>query len=92
MPIQGGALDVMKSIAIEAAQRRKEIPGLKILALVHDELLCLVPVEYANEARDWLHEIMVRVGTEVLNHGVPEGEEVPVVASTDACVCWSEKE
>ena len=89
-PIQAGALDVMKAIAVAAYDTKQ--PGWSIIGLVHDEILIEVPEEQAKDARDWLHDIMVRAGGETVNHGIPDHLHVKVDAGTKVCDSWAEKE
>src|SRR5215213_8616860 len=91
-PIQGGAADVMKSIAVAVYKRRPEVPGLEIVGLVHDEILATVPEERTQAAHDLVAETMEEVGAEIVNIGVPEGKRVPVKAGTKICTSWDEKE
>jgi DNA polymerase-1 len=91
-PIQGGAADVMKAIAVAVYERRLEVPGLEIVGLVHDEILATVPEEHAVAAAALVHEVMKEVGEEVTNIGVDEDQRVPVEAETQVCDCWAEKE
>jgi DNA polymerase I-like protein with 3'-5' exonuclease and polymerase domains len=91
-PIQGGAADVMKSIAVAVYERRLEIPGLEIVGLVHDEILVTVPEEHAQAAHDLVDATMKEVGAAVVNIGVPEDKRVPVEAGTKICTSWEEKE
>jgi DNA polymerase I-like protein with 3'-5' exonuclease and polymerase domains len=91
-PIQGGAADVMKSIAVAVYERRLEVPGLEIVGLVHDEILATVPEEHAAAAAALVHEVMKEVGEEVTNIGVDEDKRVQVEAETKVCDCWAEKE
>jgi DNA polymerase I-like protein with 3'-5' exonuclease and polymerase domains len=91
-PIQGGAADVMKTIAVVVYDRRLEVPGLEIVGLVHDEILATVPEEHASAAAALIHELMKEVGEEVTNMGVDEDKRVPVDAGTQICDGWAEKE
>jgi len=91
-PIQGGAADVMKSIAVAVYGRRCEVAGLEIVGLVHDEILATVPEEYAAAAATLIHEVMKEVGEEVTNISVDEDRRVPVEAKTKVCDCWAQKE
>jgi DNA polymerase-1 len=91
-PIQGGAADVMKAIAVTVYERRFEIPGFEIVGLVHDEILATVPEEHANAAAALVHEVMKEVGEEATNIGVDEDRRVPVEAQTKVCDSWAEKE
>jgi DNA polymerase I len=91
-PIQGGAADVMKAIAVAVYERRLEVPGLEIVGLVHDEILATVPEEHAAAAATLVHEVMQEVGEEATNVGVDEDKRVPVDAGTQICDSWAEKE
>jgi DNA polymerase I-like protein with 3'-5' exonuclease and polymerase domains len=91
-PIQGLACDALKSIAVEAYERRHEVTGLRIVGLVHDEVLCLVPEKYAAKSEHWLTEIMETVGDEVVNGSLPQEKRVPIKADTRVCDNWGEKE
>src|SRR5215203_249748 len=89
-PIQAGATDVMKAIAVAAYEGLH--PGWEIVGLVHDEILLVVPEGDAPEAKAWLHEVMTSTGGEVVNQGVPESNHVKVDAGTEICDTWAEKE
>jgi DNA polymerase I len=91
-PIQGGAADVMKAIAVAVYERRSEVPGFEIVGLVNDEILATVPEEHAAAAVALVHEVMKEVGEEVTNIGVDENKRVPVDAGTKVCDSWAEKE
>ena len=85
-PIQAGATDVMKAIAVAAHEGLR--PTWEIVGLVHDEILVLVPESDAVEAKDWLHQIMIKVGGEATNQGVPKAMQVEVDAGTHICDTW----
>lgn len=91
-PIQGGAADVMKSIAVALYERREEVLGLEICSLVHDEVVCTIPEEHATAAAALVDEVMKTIGGEATNIGVDEDKRVPVEASTQVCDSWAEKE
>jgi DNA polymerase I-like protein with 3'-5' exonuclease and polymerase domains len=91
-PIQGLACDALKAIAVEAYERRHEVPGLRIVGLVHDEVLCLVTEKHAAKAEHWLTEIMEAVGDDVVNGSLPQEKRVPIKAGTKVCDNWGEKE
>ena len=55
------------------------------------KILIEVPEEQAKDARHWLHDIMVRVGGETVNHGIPDHLHVKVDAGTKVCDAWPEK-
>ncbi|PLS86474.1 MAG: hypothetical protein CYG60_07035 [Actinobacteria bacterium] len=90
-PIQGLAADALKSIAAEVHERRDEVPGLKLVGLVHDEVLAVVPEEHARVAAGWLTNLMEGVADRVVNGDAPETERVPIKADTSVCKSWAEK-
>ncbi len=58
-PIQGTAADIMKKALIEAhRQLAKELPQVKILLQVHDELLIEAPEDQAQQAAELVQKIM----------------------------------
>jgi DNA polymerase-1 len=89
-PVQAGALDVMKAIAVGVREGKR--PSWKLVGLVHDEVLIEVPHGEAKTAERWLQETMVRVGQETANRGVSEDKKVEVGAETKVCRSWDEKE
>ncbi len=91
-PIQGTAADVLKAIVVALSERCKEVPGLQIVGLVHDEVLCTVPKEHAAAAAALVDEVMKTVGGEATNIGVGEDKRVPIDAGTQVCDSWAEKE
>jgi DNA polymerase-1 len=88
-PIQAGATDVMKAIAVAAYDILQ--PGWEVVGIVHDEILLVVPEAKAPEAKEQLHWVMVDVGGDVVNQGVPESQRVAVDAGTEICTTWAEK-
>jgi DNA polymerase I-like protein with 3'-5' exonuclease and polymerase domains len=91
-PIQGTAADVLKAIVVALYERREEVPGLEIVGLVHDEVLCVVPEERAEEAAALVDRTMKEVGEEATNIGVEEDKRVPIDAGTQVCDSWAQKE
>ena len=92
-PIQAGALDVMKSIAVAMYERRSAAPGpVEVVGLVHDEIIIVTSEKAAEAVAGWVDAIMKEVGVEVANYGVDEDKKVPVEASTAVCTTWAEKE
>jgi DNA polymerase-1 len=89
-PVQAGALDVMKAIAVAIYEGIP--PNWSIIGIVHDEVLVEVPEHEAKDAEKAVHEIMVRVGREEVNRGVPVERHVAVDAGTKICASWDEKE
>lgn len=90
-PIQGLAADALKSIAVEVYERRNEVPGLKLVGLIHDEVLAIVPEEQAQKAAQWLTSIMESVAERIVNEDAPESWRVPIKADTSVCKSWAEK-
>lgn len=90
-PIQGLAADALKAIAVAVDERRGEVTGLELVALVHDEVICTVPEERAEEAAEWLTQIMESVADEVVNENAPLEERVAIKADTSVCVSWGDK-
>lgn len=58
-PIQGTCADGMKKAIAEVYRRRKEIPGMKMLMVVHDEIVLACPKFYATACAKWLEQIMI---------------------------------
>ncbi|MBV9453291.1 MAG: hypothetical protein JOZ19_04110 [Rubrobacter sp.] len=55
-PIQAGALDARKSIAVAIYERRHEVPEpVEIVGLVHDEILVVSPDKQAEAVAGWGH-------------------------------------
>jgi len=90
-PIQGLAADALKAITVEVHERRGEIPGLELVALVHDEVICVVPDEPAEEAAGWLTGIMESAADTTVNGDAPAEARVPIRADTNVCGSWAHK-
>jgi hypothetical protein len=67
----GYSADALKAIAVEVNALRAEIPGLELVALVHDEVICVVPEERADEAAERIGAVMKEVASEVVNGDSP---------------------
>jgi DNA polymerase I len=92
-PIQAGALDVMKSIAVAIYERRSAAPGpVEVVGLVHDEIIIVTSEKAVEAVAGWVDAIMKEVGEEVANYGVEEDHCVPIDAGTAVCSSWAEKE
>ena len=85
------AADASKAIAAAVHERLGEIPGLRMVGLVHDEVLLLAPEEHAQRDKGWLTAIMEGVGDSVVNGDRPTEERVPIVADTRVCTSWADK-
>ena len=81
-PIQGSAADLIKlaAVATEEAAHRAGLP-LRMLAIVHDELLMEVPTERAEEAKALVKRAM---------EGVMPSLAVPLVANVSTGESWAE--
>jgi DNA polymerase I len=90
-PIQGLAADALKAITVEVHERRQEVPGLQLVALVHDEVICLVPEEHAERAAEWLTDIMEAAADTIVNGDAPTEARVPMKADTKVCGSWADK-
>jgi DNA polymerase-1 len=90
-PIQGLAADALKAITVEVHERQEEIPGLELVALVHDEVICVVPDEHAERALEWLTDIMEHTADTVVNGDAPAETRVPMKADTKVCGSWADK-
>jgi DNA polymerase I-like protein with 3'-5' exonuclease and polymerase domains len=87
----GYSADALKAIAVEVNAVRAEIPGLELVALVHDEVICVVPEERADEAAERIGAVMKEVASEVVNGDSPPKERVPIEADTKICTSWADK-
>jgi DNA polymerase I-like protein with 3'-5' exonuclease and polymerase domains len=58
-PVQGNSADGAKIALATVYKRRKEIPGMRLLLMCHDELVLSVPKPLAFQAGPWLQKIMV---------------------------------
>jgi DNA polymerase-1 len=90
-PIQGLAADVLKAITVEIHERRQEVPGLELVGLVHDEVICLVPEEHAERTAEWLTNIMESAADTIVNGDAPPEARVPMKADTKVCRTWADK-
>jgi DNA polymerase I-like protein with 3'-5' exonuclease and polymerase domains len=87
----GYSADALKAIAVEVNALRAEIPGLELVALVHDEVICVVSEERADEAAERIGAVMKEVASEVVNCDSPPKERVPIEADTKICTSWADK-
>lgn len=82
--IQGSAGDIAKLAMIDLHRRFKETGCGRIIMMVHDELVCLVPEDRAEEARVLVQKCMEAVGPRL-------NLRVPVVADAHVADTWAEK-
>ena len=90
-PIQGLTADALKAIAVEAHERQEEIAGLRMAALIHDEVIWVVPEERAEKAARWLTAIMEATADAMVNGDAPPEECVSIKADTSVCGSWADK-
>lgn len=72
-------------------ERREEVEGPELVALVHDEVICLVSEEHAQRAARWRKGMMETVADAVVNGNLPPDERVPMKADTSVCESWGDK-
>jgi len=84
-PVQGSAADGMKSALIRVYQE-----GILPLVNVHDELLCEVPAEYAEEAAATVIRCMEE-GMYSATEMNPDNPIVPIVVEGGVADSWAEK-
>ena len=82
-PVQGTAADILKAALGNLIQQTKGT-GIKIIAVVHDEILLEADINEANLAAELLKSAMERAGNEILL-------SVPCVADVKVADNWAEK-
>ena len=80
-PIQGNSADGMKKAIAEVYKRRKQIPGVRMLAVVHDEIVLECPKPLAFQCAEWLKDIMEKSMQPLLG-------EVPCVVEYSVGNTW----
>jgi hypothetical protein len=70
---------------------RGEVPGLELEALVHDEVVCVVPEEHVDRAATWLEGLMESVADAVVTGEASPEERVPLKADAGVCGSWGDK-
>jgi DNA polymerase-1 len=58
MPVQGSAADIMKAAMLRVSNLRSQIPNVKLMLQVHDELVLEVPVRETNKVAALVREAM----------------------------------
>lgn len=58
-PIQGTSADGMKQAIADVWKYRRQIPGVKMLMVVHDEIVLECPTPLAFQCSTWLRTIMI---------------------------------
>ena len=84
-PIQGTGVDCFKAAAAALLEGRGESGfDFKIIALIHDEIVLLVPEDHADEIVGWASGIMAEAAGEIINANLPP--KLRVAAKVDAGV------
>lgn len=83
IPVQGSAADIIKK-ALGLLVHRLKGTGVKIIAVVHDEIVLEAPVDQALRAAGILRETMVEAGKEFM-------PDVPLAADARVASSWAEK-
>lgn len=82
-PIQGTSADIIK-VAMAMCHREFEDTSIKMVNMVHDELVFDVPPELAESAAIRIKEIMEEAGRVFI-------KSVPIICETGVCDAWAEK-
>jgi hypothetical protein len=88
-PIQAGATDVMKAIAVEAYEGRR--PEWEVVGLVHVFPPTRVMVSCNHSLASGASPSGTSTRISFVNQGVPENLRVAVDAGTQICDSWAEK-
>jgi DNA polymerase-1 len=78
-PIQGAAADAFKAAATALYERMDEVGGVKIVALIHDEVVLMVPEENVDTVEEWAKSVMSEAAASIINTKLPEKLHVPVI-------------
>jgi DNA polymerase-1 len=84
-PIQGTAADILKDAFGKMYHRRHEMPGFMPIAMVHDEVVALMPEDRAEDCGQWMRQIMIEAGTPMI-------APVPVDADWQVGRTWAGEE
>jgi DNA polymerase-1 len=77
-PIQGTATDAFKAAAVALHERKAEVGGFDIVALIHDEVVLLVPEDRAEEIEAWACGVMEKSASDVVNRKLPKKMRIPI--------------
>jgi DNA polymerase I-like protein with 3'-5' exonuclease and polymerase domains len=81
--IQGGQADLIKLAMIRLHRRLPEVPGMKMILTVHDELGSLCPADLVDDGKRILQEAM-------LGEGIQKYLKVKLAADVKSVDRWSE--
>jgi DNA polymerase I len=71
-PIQGSATDAFRAAAVTLLERREEVGGFRIIALIHDEVVLEVPEENAEAVEEWAGTVMAEAAAAIVNTKLPK--------------------
>ena len=77
-PVQMTCSDLLKAVMVELFRALAQRQGCRILASVHDEVLCLVPDSTVETVCRLAQAICVRIGAEMLGAEVPVRVDITV--------------
>jgi DNA polymerase I len=81
--VQGTGADILKLALARLFENRGAVPGVKLVAAVHDEVVVEAPSESAEQAAAWLKHHMEDAMREIV------GDRVPAVADVSIGLDWS---
>jgi DNA polymerase I-like protein with 3'-5' exonuclease and polymerase domains len=77
-PVQMTCSDLLKAVMIELYRALAPLEGCRVIASVHDEVLCLVPDALVETVGGTAREICARIGAEMLGADVPVRIDITV--------------
>lgn len=80
-PVQGTGADLLKITVRELWQDRDQWPDVKLIGLIHDEVINEVPVDQAEAFGQYLRKTMIEVGNTIL-------DPIPVDADVKIGLSW----
>ena len=83
-PIQGTATDAFKLAAEHLYEYQDEVGGFRIVALIHDEVVLLVPADRIEKVQEWARGVMEGAASLVVNKRLPENLHVPIIVDAGA--------
>lgn len=83
-PVQSVGADGLKAALGLLWKRRDQIPGVRPVMVIHDEIIVEVPEDQAETAKEWLESVMVDAMQPMLG-------EVPVVAEASIARSYGDK-
>jgi len=81
-PIQGTACDAFKQAAVELHERRDEVGGFRIVALIHDEVVLLAPEGRGGEVEEWARDVTSEAAARIVNAKLPKKLHIPIAVDS----------